>query len=84
MHPRARGRADLLLHYIDEGGDVVIGDLLALVDRVDIEPRALAYGSSVGFGNHTEARPRLDREDLDLEPRAEARLVGEERGDLGE
>ena len=61
----------------------MIGDLLALVDRGDVETGALAHGPRVGFGNDTEARPRLDREHLDLEPRAEARLVGEQRGDLG-
>ncbi len=84
VHPRAGRRTDLLLHDVDERGDVVVGDLLALVDRVDVEARALAHRPGVGFGHHAEARPRFDREDLDLEPRAETRLVGEQRGDLGE
>ena len=42
MHPRARRLADALLHDVDERGDVVIGDLLALVDRGDVEAGALA------------------------------------------
>ena len=84
VHPRARRRPDLLLHDVDERGDVVIGDLLALVDRVDVETGALAHGARVGFGDDAEPRPRFDREHLDLEPRAEARLVGEQLGDLGE
>ena len=84
MHPRARGLADTFLNHVDERGDVVIGDALAFVHRVDVEAGALADRARVCLRNHAELRPRLDREDLDLEPRPEARLVREEVGDLGE
>ena len=39
VDPRAGRRADALLHDVDERGDVVIGDLLAFVDRGDVERR---------------------------------------------
>ena len=84
VHPRPRGLADALLHDVDERGDIVVGDLLALVHRGHVDPRALAHGSRRVGRNDAELGPRLDREDLDLEPRAEARLVGEEVGDVGE
>ena len=35
VDPRALGRADALLHHVDEGGHVVVGDPLALGHRVD-------------------------------------------------
>ena len=84
MHPRARGCTDPFLHDVDERGDVVVGDLLAFVDRGHVEPGALAHGSRLVGGNDAELGPRFDREHLDLEPRAEARVVGEQLGDLGE
>ena len=77
-------RADAVAIRERAGFDVVIGDLLALVHRGDVDARALAYGARRVGGHDAELRPRLDREHLDLEPRTEARLVGEEVGDLGE
>ncbi len=62
----------------------MVGHSLALVDGGDVETGPLAHGTRVVGGYHTEARPRLDRENFDLEPGAEARVVGEQRGDLGE
>ena len=43
VHPRAGGLTDARLHDVDERGDVVVGDLLALVHRGDVDPRALAH-----------------------------------------
>ena len=45
VHPRARGLTDALLHDVDERGDVVVGDLLALVHRGDVDPGPLAHGA---------------------------------------
>ena len=85
VHPRAGGLPDAFLHDVDERGDVVVGDLLALVHRVDVERRPRSRtGARVVVGHDAELGPRFDREHLDLEPRAEARLVGEQVGDLGE
>ena len=39
-------------------------------------------GDGVGGGNHAELRPGLGGQDLDLQPGAEAGLVGEQAGDL--
>ena len=61
----------------------MVGDLLAFVHRVDVDAARSRTARGVG-GHDTELRPRLDRQHLDLEPRAEARLVGEQVGDLGE
>ena len=41
VHPRPGRRADVFLHDVDERGDVVVGDPLALVDRGDVEAGAL-------------------------------------------
>ena len=43
VHPRARRLPDALLHDVDERGDVVVGDLLALVHRGDVEAGPLAH-----------------------------------------
>ena len=76
------GLADALLDDVDEGGDVVVGDPLALVDGghevvVDDEGGGPA-GGGVGRGHHAEGRPRLGGEELDLEPAPEAGGVGED------
>ena len=78
MHPGALRLADALLHDVDERGDVVLGDQLALVDRGDVEAGALAHRDRGRLRDDAELGPRLDGEDLDLQPGAEARLVGEE------
>ena len=83
MDPATGRRADALLHDVDERGDVVVGDLLAFVHGGDVEPGPLAHGRASLGGDDAELGPRLDREHLDLEPRAEPRVVGEQVGDLG-
>ena len=83
MHPCAGGRADARLHDVDERRDVVIGDLLTLVHGRDVDAGTLAHGASRVGRHDSEVRPGLDREHLHLEPRPEARLVGEQVGDLG-
>ena len=82
VHPRARGLPDPFLHDVDECSHVVVGDALAFFDRGDIEASALTDRRRVGARDDTELGPRLAREDLDLEPGAELRFVGEERGHL--
>ena len=69
MHPRAGRQTDPFLHDVDERGDVVVGDLLALVDRGDVEAGALADRDRGVARHDAELGPRLAREDLDLEPR---------------
>ena len=78
------GLADALLHDVDEGGDVVVGDALALLDRGGVDRCPLADRLGVGWRDHAELGPRLDREELDLEPGGEPRLVGEQLGHLGQ
>ena len=73
VHPRALGLADALLHHVDERGDVVLGDELALLDRVDVEAGPLAHRDRGVLRDDAELGPGLDGEDLHLEPRAEAR-----------
>ena len=84
MHPGAGRAADVLLHHVDEGGDVVVGDLLALLDGGGVEAGPLADRRGVGRRDHAERGPGLDGEELDLEPRGEPGLVGEELGHLGQ
>ena len=50
----------------------------------NIDPGPFAHGACGVDGHDAELRPCLDCEHLDLEPRAEARLVGEQVGNLGE
>ena len=78
----ATGLADALLHDVDEGGDVVVGDALALVDGGD-EGIVHRHGGSaargrVGGGHDAERGPRLGGEQLDLEPPREPGGVGED------
>src|SRR3954452_6565659 len=77
VDPAAR-RAGALAEHVDERGDVVVGDALALLDGLDGERRA-ADRLEVGGG-----RPRhlLARRDLHAAPRLHARLVGPQRADL--
>ena len=84
VDPGARGLADPLLDHVDERGDVVLGDELALLDRGDVEAGALAHRGRGVLRDDAELGPGLGGEDLDLEPGAEARLVGEEVGHLGQ
>ena len=72
----ARGRRQ----HVDEGGDVVVGDRLALGDRLDGERRGADRLEVLG------RRPVLERlggGDLDVAPRGHARLVGPDGAELG-
>ena len=80
MDPAPGRRRPTRAEHVDERGDVVVGDLLALLDRLDGERRA--RGSPRG------PRPvgpveRLGGGDLDLAPGLHARLVGPDGADLG-
>jgi len=84
VDPRPLGLADAGLHHVDEGGHVVLGYALALLDRGDVEAGPLPHEPG-GLGRYDpEPGPRLHGQDLDLEPGAEARLVGEEGSHLGD
>src|SRR5262245_61555445 len=67
---------------VDEGGDVVAGDALALEDFRHGERGPFPAGPRVGVRDHPELGPRLDRQELDLEPVGQARVVRPDRGDL--
>ncbi len=82
MDPTTGRSADAFLDDVDEGRHVVVRDLLAFVHGRGLEPGPLAHGARRIGGNHSELGPRLDREDLDLEPGTEPRVVGEQLGDL--
>ena len=69
--------------HVDEGGDVVVGHLLALVDRLDreggVRPRRLRR-----LARHDALLgPGLRRRQLDLEPALELALRRPDRADLG-
>ena len=68
---------------VDEGGDVVVGDLLALVDGLDGERGVLAAGARRLLGDDPLLRPGLRRRQLDLEPALELALLGPDLPDLG-
>ena len=80
VDPRPAGRADRRLHDVDERGDVVVGDRLALE-----RPRATNASSTTGAGHGRRRRRaagttpsaawRLGGQQFDLEPPAEARDV---------
>jgi hypothetical protein len=74
--------AALLAHRggddVDEGGDVVVGDPLALLDRLDGEGRPLAAGASAGTlpaaaqaslaANSTSSQPCMRRSSVQTAP----------------
>ena len=64
---------------VDERGDVVVGDLLALLRRLDGEGRG---ADRVELGGRRTVH-LLARGDLDLPPRLHPRLVGPDGADLG-
>ena len=84
VDPAGGGAADALLDHVDEGRDVVLGDLLPLVDGGDVEIGPFADGHRIGGRDDPQLRPGLGGEDLDLQPGAEPGLIGEETGDLGQ
>ena len=78
MDPGAVRRPDPLLDDVDERGDVVVGDPLALLDGRGVDARPLPDdGDRVG-GDDAQLGLRLDGEQLDLEPRGVPGLVGEQ------
>ena len=82
VDPLGGGATDALLHHVDERRRLVVGDGFARPDRLDVEIGPIADRGGVGRRHHTQLRPRLCREDLDLEPGPEAGLVGEEPSNL--
>jgi len=82
VEPRARRGPDALLHHVDEGGDVVLGGAFPLEDGLDGEVGPFPNGHRVGGGNHPQLGPGLGGQDLDFQPGAELRFVGEERRHL--
>src|SRR4029077_13429774 len=70
-------------HDVDEGGDVVARDALALVHGLDRERCALATRPGVRLRDHAQLGPRLDGEELDLEPVRHPGTVRPHVGDLG-
>ena len=88
MDPGPGRAADAVLHDVDEGGDVVVGDPLALGDRGHEARRRPSGADSparlgVGRGHDAEGGPRLGGQQLDLQPcGAMLGLVGEERRHL--
>jgi hypothetical protein len=80
-------RPDRLLHDVDEGRHIVVGHPLPLVDpshEVGIDHRCpLPDRSGILGRHHAEPGPRLGGQHLDLEPRSEPRLVGEQGCHLG-
>ena len=74
------------LHDVDERGDVVVGDRLAIADRLTNavvgDGRVGAARCGVGGGHDAERGVGLGGQQLDLEVAAEAGRVGEHRGHL--
>ena len=68
---------------VDEGGDVVVGHLLALVHGLDREGRLRARLLSSLPRHRTLLGPGLGRRQLDLEPALELALLGPDLADLG-
>ncbi len=87
MEPGSLGFTDRFLHDVDERSDVMVDDGLPFGDAPDeggiYLGGALAARRRVRKWNHAELRPCLHSQKLDLEPYAEARLVGEDRRHLG-
>ena len=86
MDPRALGLADGRLHHVDEGGDVVVGDPLALGHRVDegaVDVGGPGPAGGGGFGRHvTHLDPAVGGQQLHPQPHGEPGLVREELGHL--
>src|SRR4051794_795903 len=66
--------------HVDEGGDVMVRDGLALGDGLDRERRGADRGQFVGRGSVLE---RLGGGDLHVAPRGHARLVRPDGAELG-
>ena len=70
MDPGPGRGADGLLDHVDEGGDVVVGDPLPLLDGRRLDPGPFPHGGGVGGRDDPQLGPGLDGQDLDLQPRA--------------
>ena len=82
VHPASR-LADGLGHHVHEGRHVVIGDLLALADRLGAERGALANRVRVLPRHHARLCKRVHHRQLHLEPGLELPLLGPHRPHLG-
>ena len=84
---RAGRRADALLHDVDEGGDVMVGDLLALEhvgDEDVVDRRRLGPADGRVLGRHDAQHGLgLGGQQLDLEPQREAGGVAEQGRHVG-
>ena len=84
---RAGRGADALLHHVDEGGHVMVGDLLAgqHVGDEDVVHRGRLGPADGGVldRHHAQERLGLGGQQLDLEPQLEAGGVGEQGRHVG-
>jgi hypothetical protein len=86
VDPRTRPIADRLLHDVDKGSHVVIGDCLAFENRLD--ERLVDVGRTLaachrGIGRRdTDRGVRLGRQQLDFEPAPETSYVRPHGGHL--
>ena len=78
VDPGAVRRPDPLLDDVDERGDVVVGDPLALLDGCGVDARPLPDDGDRLGGDDAQLGLRLDGEQLDLEPGGVPGLVGEQ------
>ncbi len=76
------GLADVLANVLDEGHHVVVTQLLDLGDARDIESGLLLDLGEIVDRDFAQPHPRLDGENLDLEPACELRTLGEDRSHL--
>ena len=83
VDPSAGRLAHPLLHHVDEGGHVVLGRALALLDGGDVGRGPFPDGRSVLGGHDAERGPRLDGQDLDLDPGRKPHLVRKQVGHGG-
>ena len=87
MDVRTGRRADALLDDVDEGGHVVVGDLLPLEHVVHedlVHRRRLGPAGRCVLGrDHAQRGLGLGGQQLDFEPHGEAGRVAEERGHVG-
>ena len=82
VHPAAR-LAHRCGHHVHERRHVVVGDLLALLDRLDRERGALADRRGVLRGHDALLGQRVHHGQLDLEPGVELALLGPHGAHLG-
>ena len=74
--------ADVLAHVLDERDHVMLANGLDGGDSLNVEGRLLLDLREVVDRHLVEPHPRLDGENLDLEPARELRTLGEDAGHL--